>query len=421
MKAFYLYLILINILSANLNATSIPKIIDDQQERVSIKPPTTTLDELENYKNNIASSYDNFLGYPGSPTVDRRIKGTSIQQLSHMHVNNVGDPYEQGGFFTLHSKKYEREVIDFFGELFQIENAWGYVPPGGTEGNLEGLWIGRNYLKNTYGQSPIFLTSEASHYSLKKNADILNLDLKLVKVNSEDELDIDAFRKAVQSIDPNRPILLNVNIGTTMKGAVDDFSSIIDILRDHHPDKFYIHADMALYGLIYRLFGSYPASFPQYIGSFSISGHKLLALQHACGIFISKKNLVDKAFPDQWVNYIGSSDKTVGGSRNGNLSLMIHDKIKNGIEPIKEEIAGCIDLCYKLFNKMKKEGLSCEMSYDKGIIISFPQPKDEICQKYQLACYKTMAHVVIMPHVTEALVNRFLKDMLEAKNNQRDD
>lgn len=53
-----------------------------------------------------------------------------------------------------------------------------------------------------------------------------------------------------------------------------------------------MHADMALYGPLYRYFYHddeyFKNIFPDCIDSFSISGHKLFGIPDPCGIFISK-------------------------------------------------------------------------------------------------------------------------------------
>jgi len=49
-----------------------------------------------------------------------------------------------------------------------------------------------------------------------------------------------------------RPAIINVNIGTTVKGAVDDLDRVLDILKDtgYTEDRFYIHCDGALFGMM---------------------------------------------------------------------------------------------------------------------------------------------------------------------------
>ena len=52
----------------------------------------------------------------------------------------------------------------------------------------------------------------------------------------------------------HRPAIVNLNVGTTVKGAVDDLDRVIEILRGtgYSEDRFYIHVDGALFGMMVR-------------------------------------------------------------------------------------------------------------------------------------------------------------------------
>jgi glutamate/tyrosine decarboxylase-like PLP-dependent enzyme len=76
-----------------------------------------------------------------------------------------------------------------------------------------------------------------------------------------------------------------------MSGGIDPYKLMVDIMREENK-FFYIHADMALYGPLYRFFHHddryFETVFPDCIDSFSFSGHKLFSIPDPCGIFISK-------------------------------------------------------------------------------------------------------------------------------------
>ncbi len=65
------------------------------------------------------------------------------------------------------------------------------------------------------------------------------------------EIDYEDFRKQLLA-NKHRPAIVNVNIGTTVKGAVDDLDRMLEILADcgFSEDRFYIHCDGALFGLM---------------------------------------------------------------------------------------------------------------------------------------------------------------------------
>ena len=75
--------------------------------------------------------------------------------------------------------------------------------------------------------------------------------LAQVKTIRTGEIDYDHFREVIYR-NKDRPAIVNVNIGTTVKGAVDDLDKILDILEEvgYTEDRFYIHCDGALFGLM---------------------------------------------------------------------------------------------------------------------------------------------------------------------------
>jgi histidine decarboxylase len=105
------------------------------------------------YRQYIERQIDSFLGYQASQHAE--YSAQLAWMLDH-HVNNIGDPFREGNF-TVNSKQFERDVLDYFARLWHGktphdpsdgDSYWGYVlTMGSTEGNLYGLWNARDYLK----------------------------------------------------------------------------------------------------------------------------------------------------------------------------------------------------------------------------------------------------------------------------------
>lgn len=72
-----------------------------------------------------------------------------------------------------------------------------------------------------------------------------------VKTLQSGEIDYEHFRELITA-NRARPAIVNVNCGTTVKGAVDDLDRVLAILQEcgYCEDRFYIHVDGALFGMM---------------------------------------------------------------------------------------------------------------------------------------------------------------------------
>lgn len=139
------------------------------------------------------------------------------------------------------------------------------------------------------------------------------------------EIDYDQLKQALIK-NRSLPAILNVNIGTTVKGAVDDLDKILEILAEvgFTEDRFYIHCDGALFGLMMPFIrrGAAPKiTFRKPIGSISVSGHKFIGAPVPCGVVITRLRHIRALATD--IEYLNSRDATIMGSRNGHAAIYI--------------------------------------------------------------------------------------------------
>ena len=112
----------------------------------------------------------------------------------------------------------------------QRANTHSSTPPQHTQtpkpkGNLHGILVGRENLPDG-----ILYASRESHYSVFKAARMYRMDSVQVATLETGEVDYDELEQKLRE-NVGRPAILNVNIGTTVKGAVDDLDRILDILK----------------------------------------------------------------------------------------------------------------------------------------------------------------------------------------------
>ncbi len=126
--------------------------------------------QLQNYESR-QKTY--FLGYQVNQSLNYE---EDLKPYLNYHINNVGDPFQSGNF-TINSKFMERAVLDYYASLWNArwphdpndpESYWGYVlTMGCTEGNLYGLWNGRDYLAGKFLLNDPTVEQEARKASLE--------------------------------------------------------------------------------------------------------------------------------------------------------------------------------------------------------------------------------------------------------------
>lgn len=356
------------------------------------------MDELEN---ELRTNLQQFLGYPCNIAYDY----SDVTKMFNVNINNVGCPFSKSTYKE-NTKEIEVEVLKYFADLWGIDNAnfWGYISNGGTEANLQGLYVGRESLDD----NAVFYTSEDSHYSISKIAKILRLNICVIKSQENGEIDYNDFEKKLQ-LNISSPILINVNLGTTMKGAIDNPREIYRILKKYNKEhNYYMHADAALMGFVLP-FIEKDTFFKKHMHSIAISGHKFLGIPFPCGIFLMEKRF--KQYIQTSIEYIGSIDCMITGSRNGHSPLFFkHILSKKTKDDFKLDIEKCLELAeYLIFN------LPNSWRNQNSITVVFPRPSNDIIDKWQLATSGDISHVVVMPHVTKEKLDDFIKDMLNFK------
>src|SRR5579859_1591565 len=156
---------------------------------------------------------ETFIGFPVSLAFDYR----ELLPFFNQMMNNAGDPFIDHAFRN-HTKDMEREVIEFFADLFRApaDDRWGYVTNGGSESNLYALYLARSLYPNG-----MVYHSTAAHYSVDKAIDILGMPSTAVRCDDRGEIDYDDLAEALRP-QRFRPAIIFANVGTTMTEAVDE-------------------------------------------------------------------------------------------------------------------------------------------------------------------------------------------------------
>jgi len=381
----------------------------------SVKIPMTDAEgaSLPN-ESEILKAYDQLIknkssvhfGYPYNLMYDH----AELYDFMKYSLNNLGDPYVTSNY-GIHSRQFECSVIDFFAKLWKIpeDEYWGYVTTCGTEGNLHGMLLARECHPDG-----ILYTSQETHYSIFKAAKYYRMDAKSIPTLPMGEIDYDALEAEI-SRNLDKPVIMNVNIGTTVKGAVDNLDRILRILHTLGipRERFHIHCDGALFAMMMPFVDYAPEiSFEKPIDSIAVSGHKMLGCPMPCGIAIARKQHVKKV--EQHIDYLNSVDTTIMGSRNGQAPLYIWYSLrKKGLKGIKRDVEHCMENARYLRDKLSDKGITCRLNDLSSTVVLERPMDDSLIKRWQLACEQDIAHVVVMPNVTRPKIDQFVDELVQ--------
>ena len=347
-----------------------------------------------------------FVGYPTNMIFDY---SELIPFWGHS-INNVGDPFHTSNY-KINTLELECEVIRFFAELAELpENEmWGYVTNGGTEGNIYGLFLARETLPDA-----LVYYSEDTHYSVGKALRLLNIRSIMIRHQENGEMDYEDLRESL-AIHRELPAIILTTVGTTMTGAVDNIIKIKKILDELLIERRYIHVDAALSGMIMPFVSEpQPWNFKNGIDSMSVSGHKFIGSPIPCGVVLAKK--VNKERVARAVEYVGALDTTLSGSRNGLSPLFLWYGIKrHGKAGLKKMVDYCMETAEYSVRTFNDNGIKAWRNKNANTVV-FPRPSQAVLERWQIAVYKNIAHIITMPHVTIDQIDKIAKDMVDNPN-----
>lgn len=396
------------VLGRNVHTSCLEVTEPDADDEVTGEREAYMASVLARYRKSLLERTKHHLGYPYNLDFDYG----ALSQLQHFSINNLGDPFIESNY-GVHSRQFEVGVLDWFARLWELEKNeyWGYITNCGTEGNLHGILVGREVFPDG-----ILYASSESHYSIFKAARMYRMDCEKVKTLISGEIDCEDF-KAKLCLHKDKPAIINVNIGTTVKGAVDDLDLVIKTLEEtgFSHDRFYIHCDGALFGLMMPFVKLAPkVSFKKPIGSVSVSGHKFVGCPMPCGVQITRLEHINALSRN--VEYLASRDATIMGSRNGHAPLFLWYTLnRKGYGGFQKEVQKCLRNAHYLKGRLTSAGIGAMLNELSSTVV-FERPQDEeFTRKWQLACQGNIAHVVVMPNINIDKLDHFVNELIEKR------
>lgn len=403
------------------------------------------------------------LSFPGTTPLPLAVEAfatVALKQANNIltHTRQRDEASEQGFPGT---QQLEREVIDELARLCGATNPEktidGYLCAGGTTSILEGMWIAREQLRKQLvnrDQTPkiIALTAITTHYAARKACQILDIQQVRVGLDEQHRFSVEQLRQALDQSYANgvRGFIVVATAGCSVLGVVDNIRAIADTLDDfriaNRDSATYLHIDAAFGGMIL------PFTNPPITGwgfdvegvdSITIDPHKA-NVPYPAGVFLCRKGR--QGAVDHIVPYVNNhKDDTVEGSRSGAaaaacwaaLQYSDYERIVQGCMATKTHFIhalgslGCFDVISgetTIFAISLREDLP--EATQEAILACFEskiEHKGEIVKRYILSSdllphdmstlasdtnpCRTWWKIVVMPHVTRTVIDRFVADL----------
>jgi histidine decarboxylase len=148
------------------------------------------------------------------------------------------------------------------------------------------------------------------------------------------------------------------------------------------------------------------------IDSLAISGHKFIGSPIPCGIALAKKINVDRIARS--IEYVGTLDTTVTGSRNGITPIFLWYAIQRyGYEGFGRAARRCLRLAQYAVDRFRSLGVEAWKN-PFAVTVVFPRPPESVLQRWQIAVKDDYAHIICMPHFDETLIDTLTDEIAAA-------
>ncbi len=324
-----------------------------------------------------------------------RLSKATLGELLAVLLNNSMYTYKVAGPQVGIEKNILNKICEMIGYPNQSD---GTFAPGGSMSNYMSMLMARDKYdpearQNGITKSLVAYTSEASHYSIAKNASFCGLGrqhVRKVKTNSKGELDPKHLDELIQEDLKNkkRPFFVNATAGTTVLGAFDDVNAIAKVCKKH---DLWLHLDGAYCGaVIFSDDYKHLVNGIEQTDSFSVNAHKMLGTPLSCSIIVTKdkKHLHDSFSNDaEYLYQTDGDDFNLGktslqcGRRNDALKFWTLWKSvgTSGLKNIVDHQFKMADLVRSYVSNHKNYEL---YSFDNSISICFNYkgiPADVLC------------------------------------------
>ncbi|WP_455240327.1 tyrosine decarboxylase MfnA [Methanothermobacter tenebrarum] len=326
--------------------------------------------------------------------------------------SNLGDP----GLFK-GTRALENDVIKMIGELLGDPNVVGHVVTGGTEANLMAMRAARN-IKGLV--KPEIIVPKSAHFSFKKAAEILRLNLKEAALGPDYRVDIDSVGELLSS---NTVAIVGI-AGTTELGLVDPIPELSRLCED---EGVYLHVDAALGGFIIPFLKEAGYDIPDFdfrlngVTSVTIDPHKmgLAPIPSGCIVFRGREYLDSMSIETPYLTE--KQQSTIVGTRSGASAAATWAIMKYmGREGYIRVVKDSMEITHFLARELKRCGFELVTEPQLNIVAfnSPDMPPEALAHQLGLkgwsvsiSSYPPAVRIVLMPHIKREHIEAFMEDL----------
>lgn len=323
-----------------------------------------------------------------------------VKTFLKFYQSNLGNPGLYPG-----SVELENKVVEFLGTLAGIKEVFGHVVSGGTEANIIALWAARNM-----GYRRI-ITTEDVHFSVVKAANLLKLPIIYTPMQ-----DFAMSTKALDEVIEEGDIVV-ATAGTTPLGYIDPISEIGKICSKL---DCYLHVDAAFAGFVIPFLDKkidFGFTVPK-VNSVTIDPHKMGFAPYPAGGIIARENIF--AHTKTYAPYLahGINETLLGTRQSGSVAASYAAILHFGMTGYKKVVQEVMKRTKYLEKRSEEESFEILAKP----VLNILNIKVNNAERVKKELFKmgwaistnpkySSLRMVIMPHITDKIIDEFLKDL----------